>query len=175
MQSLRFAFAICLFGFITMTPARATNFEWSPDGTKLGRLTGSEFWQVDTKSGVTTAIKVSSMADDFQWVPGTSAVLLESAKNLTWLDLKSGNRRVLITAREDVSDSKISPDGRFVSFVSQHNLWLLNVVSGAVHKLTVGGTEEQRKGEVDWACHQFGLQTGYWWSPDSSLFAFLEL
>ena len=175
MQSLRFAPAICLLGFITITPAKATNFEWSPDGTKLGRLTGSDFRLVDTKSGVTTAIKISSMADDFQWVPGASAVLLKSAKSLTWLDLMSGKRRVLITTHEDVSNSKISPDGRFVSFVSQHNLWLLNVVSGEVNKLTTGGTEEQRKGEWDWVCHEFGLQTGYWWSPDSSSIAFLEL
>jgi len=37
-----------------------------------------------------------------------------------------------------------------VSFVREHNLFAVNVADGKEHALTMGGTEEIRKGELDW-------------------------
>src|SRR5208282_4978338 len=39
-----------------------------------------------------------------------------------------------------------------------------------------GGNEVLRKGEVDWVySEELDLYTGYWWSPDSSSIAYLEM
>src|SRR4029077_17714682 len=70
----------------------------------------------------------------------------------------------------------ISPDGNFVSFVRDHNLWLVSLADGRERAVTQGGTEEIRKGELDWVYpEELEIKTAYWWSPDSSAIAFLEM
>src|SRR5262249_1457584 len=65
---------------------------------------------------------------------------------------------------------------RYVSFVRDHNLWLVNVADGKERALTQGGTEETRKGELDWVYpEELDLTTAYWWAPDSSAIAYLEM
>src|SRR3989442_1568636 len=69
-----------------------------------------------------------------------------------------------------------APDGKFVSFVRAHNLFLVSVADAKERALTTGGTEAVRKGELDWVYpEELDLKTAYWWSPDSSKIAFLEM
>jgi dipeptidyl-peptidase-4 len=161
---------------LALTPViEAASFEWSPNGRKVGYLVGSEFRTVDADSGRRESTRIALNAMRFQWAPDASAVLLEDTQTLAWLDLKDGKWRTLLSNRS-ITDPKISPDGRSISFVSQHNIWLVDLTSGKIRMLTRGGTEEQRKGEADWLySHSFDLHTGYWWAPDSSAIAFLEL
>jgi len=77
---------------------------------------------------------------------------------------------------QDLADPKISPDGRYVSFVRDHNVWLVQVADGKPRALTQGGTEEVRKGELDWVYpEELDITTAYWWAPDSSAIAYLEM
>jgi dipeptidyl-peptidase 4 len=63
-----------------------------------------------------------------------------------------------------------------VSFVRDHNLWLVDVADGKEHAITRGGTEEVRKGELDWVYpEELEITTAYWWAPDSSSIAYLEM
>src|SRR5262249_12238956 len=42
--------------------------------------------------------------------------------------------------------------------------------------VTTGGSEEIRKGELDWVYpEELELTTAYWWAPDSSAIAYLEM
>jgi len=42
--------------------------------------------------------------------------------------------------------------------------------------LTEGGTEEVRKGELDWVYpEELEITTAYWWAPDSSAIAYFEM
>ncbi len=112
----------------------------------------------------------------YQWAPAGDAILFEGPTSLAWYDLKSQASRVLVSGMQDLADPKISPDGKFVSFVRDHNLWLVSVADGKEHALTQGGTEEIRKGELDWVYpEELDISTAYWWSPDSSSVAFLEM
>lgn len=111
----------------------------------------------------------------YQWAPAGDAILFESSKALGWFDLKTQTTRVLVSGKEDLADPKISPDGKFVSYIRDHNLWLVSTADAKVRALTSGGSEEIRKGEVDWVYpEELELMTAYWWSPDSSSIAFLE-
>ena len=75
-----------------------------------------------------------------------------------------------------MADIKVSPDGRSVSFVRGHNLFAVDVATGKERAITAGGSEEIRKGELDWVYpEELGISTAYWWSPDSSSIAFLEM
>jgi dipeptidyl-peptidase-4 len=112
----------------------------------------------------------------YQWAPGGDALLFEGPHALAWFDLKSQTARVLANGQEDLHDAKISPNGKYVSFVRNHNLWLVSTADGKEHALTTGGSEEVRKGELDWVYREeFEMFTGYWWAPDSSAIAYLQM
>jgi dipeptidyl-peptidase-4 len=123
------------------------------------------------------------------WSPDSQAILFISAKELFWYELAGKTSRQLLAAPpnaarrpgspdEDatIDDVKISPDGRSVSFLRNHDLWIVSVAGGAPRQLTTGGTEDRRNAELDWVYpEELDLHTAYWWSPDSSKIAFLQL
>ena len=112
----------------------------------------------------------------YQWAPSGEALLMQSSSSLVWFDLKSQTPRTLVNGKAELADAKISPDGKFVSYIRGHNLWLVGTADGKERQFTNGGTEEIRKGELDWVYpEELAIGTAYWWSPDSSSIAFLEM
>jgi dipeptidyl-peptidase 4 len=124
----------------------------------------------------------------YAWAPDARAILFISAKELFWYELAGKTSKQLIAAtpgatrtrgQEDddvIDDAKISPDGHWVSFLRGHDLWAVSVAGGPPRQLTTGGTEEVRNAELDWVYpEELDLHTAYWWSPDSSKIAFLQL
>ena len=112
----------------------------------------------------------------YQWAPDGGGLLFQGPKSLAWFDLKTQTARPLVSGKEALADPKISPDGRYVSFVRDHNVWLVRVADGKERAFTRGGTEEIRKGELDWVYpEELEITTAYWWSPDSSAIAYLEM
>lgn len=110
------------------------------------------------------------------WAPGSDALLFVSQGSLFWFDLKTQSARRLTSAGTPVLDPKISPDGRWVSFVRDHDLYVVEVATGREKRLTRGGSEEAMNGRLDWVYpEEFDLKTAYWWSPDSSRIAYLHL
>jgi dipeptidyl-peptidase-4 len=121
----------------------------------------------------------------YRWSPDSQALLFIGAQQLAWYDLKSqASRHLLATAPQaasgaeaSIDDAKISPDGRWVSFLRNHDLWVVAAgAAGPPRQITHGGSEALRNGELDWVYpEELDLQTAYWWSPDSSKIAFLQL
>ncbi len=118
------------------------------------------------------------------WAPDGSALLFASSIELDWYDLATQASRTIIHALparpgqdwSDLDDPKISPDGKWVSFLRDHDIWIASVATGAARPLTRDGSEELRNGELDWVYpEELDLHTAYWWSPDSSHLAFLQL
>ena len=126
----------------------------------------------------------------YLWAPDSRALLFISARELFWYDL-AGKARQLVAAPPNaargnaagdaaidatIDDAKISPDGRWVSFLRGHDLWVVRVAGGEPRQLTIRGTEDVRNAELDWVYpEELDLHTAYWWSPDSSKIAFLQL
>ena len=82
----------------------------------------------------------------------------------------------LVYGKATLADPKISPDGKYVSFIRDHNLWLVNVSDNQERAITRGGSEEIRKGELDWVYpEELDIKTAYWWAPDSSAIAYMEM
>src|SRR5712692_7186299 len=179
---------------------------WTPDGKGLsyfetkgsGKEAKTELWVMDAASGerrlLVAGDKLESIlpADtsrptqatglgrrapaQYQWAPDGAGILFQGPTALAWLDLRSQTERTLVSGKAMLADPKISPDGRFVSFVRDHNLWLVNLATGAERAITQGGTEEIRKGELDWVYpEELDIKTAYWWAPDSSAIAYLEM
>jgi dipeptidyl-peptidase-4 len=179
---------------------------WTPDGKQLsyfetkgaGKEAKTELWTMDAASGERRLLvapdKLESIlpADSskptqatglgrrapaqYQWASDGAGILFQGPTALAWLDLKSQAVRTLVSGKAAIADPKISPDGKFVSFVRDHNLWLVNLADSKERAITQGGTEEIRKGELDWVYpEELEIKTAYWWSPDSSAIAYLEM
>jgi len=179
---------------------------WAPDGKRLsyfetkgtGKEAKTELWVMEAANGerrlLVTAEKLETILptdsskptqatglgrrapSQYQWAPDGAAILFQGPTALAWLDLKSQAGRTLVSGKSAIADPKISPDGKFVSFVRDHNLWLVNLADSQERAVTLGGTEEIRKGELDWVYpEELEIKTAYWWSPDSSAIAYLEM
>jgi dipeptidyl-peptidase-4 len=179
---------------------------WTPDGKRLsyfetkgtGKEAKTELWVMDAANGerrlLVAADKLETIlpADSskptqatglgrrapaqYQWASDGAAILFQGPTALAWLDLKSQTARTLVAGKAAIADPKISPDGKFVSFVRDHNLWLVNLADSQERAVTSGGSEEIRKGELDWVYpEELEIKTAYWWSPDSSAIAYLEM
>ena len=117
----------------------------------------------------------STRLRSFLWAPSGRALLLASGASLVWFDLDKHSARQLVQAKTELSHVTFSADGRAVSFVRDHSVWVVDVATAAVKPLTSPGSEDLREGEPDWPyAHELGLTTAYWWAPDSSSVAWLE-
>jgi len=179
---------------------------WTPDSKQLsffetkgtGKDAKTELWVMDAATGerrvLIPAEKLEGILPteqgratqatglgrrppaEYQWAADGSAILFAGPKALAWYELASQSARTLISGSGTLSDVKISPDGRTVSFVRGHNVWAVSVAEAKEHAVTQGGTEEIRKGELDWVYpEELEIKTAYWWSPDSSAIAYLEM
>ncbi|MGE5243669.1 MAG: S9 family peptidase [Betaproteobacteria bacterium] len=75
--------------------------------------------------------------------------------------------------------ASFSPDGRLVAFVRDNNLFVVDVATGRENALTTDGTGLVLNGRLDWVYEEEiygrGKNRAYWWSPDSSRIAFLQI
>jgi dipeptidyl-peptidase-4 len=82
----------------------------------------------------------------------------------------------LTSTPEQEYDPKLSPDNRFVSFRRLHDLYVLDIESKKVTRLTSNGSDTLLNGELDWVYpEELDLGTAHWWSPDSRHIAYLQL
>jgi dipeptidyl-peptidase-4 len=73
----------------------------------------------------------------------------------------------------DAIDPKISPKGKYVSYVRDQNLWVIDLASGKARQLTNDGKDTVHNGEAEFvAQEEMNRSTGYWWAPDDSSIAF---
>lgn len=110
-----------------------------------------------------------------QWFPEADRLLLAANGDLFLLTIATGEAKQLTKTASVEADPKLSPDGRRVAFRVDHDVWVLEVASGKRVRLTSGGTELVRNGELDWVYpEELGLSTAYWWSPDGRRVAYLQ-
>ncbi len=181
--------------------ALAEGLEWSPDGNLLSYFAetkdGTELWAIDATTGerrrLVSAEKLASLLapeapptqrtglgrvtpQRYFWSPPGDALLFPWEKKLVWFALNTQTARTLESAGQPIADPKISPNGRWVSFLRGWDLWVVNVASGEEKQLTRGGREELRNGQLDWVYpEELDLHTAHWWSPDSTRIAFLQM
>ena len=74
------------------------------------------------------------------------------------------------------TDAKFSPQGHFVSFIRQQDLWVVDLASGEERAITSGGGGLISHGVAEFiAQEELGRDTGYWWSPDESAIAYADV
>src|SRR5579885_19674 len=113
--------------------------------------------------------------ENVQWFPSGKELLIAAGGDLfTWrLDRSEAEQLTATPVAE--RDPKISPDGHYVAFRREHDLYVIDVASKTETRLTKDGSETLRNGELDWVYpEELDLGTAYWWSPDSKWIAYLQ-
>jgi dipeptidyl-peptidase-4 len=72
--------------------------------------------------------------------------------------------------------AKFSPDGTKVAYVSEHNIFVEDLTTGAIKPLTNNGTSRMINGTFDWAYEEeFNCLDGFRWSPDGKSIAYWQI
>ena len=113
---------------------------------------------------------------DYQFSADSRLLLIPIAGDLFLYDLKapragSAVRRLTSTAAAE-TDARFSPRGRFVSFVREQNLYVIEVATGRETAVTREGAGLVSFGMAEFiAQEEMDRDTGYWWSPDERMIA----
>ncbi len=113
---------------------------------------------------------------NYEWAPDSRHVLFTLGGNLYLADLdaRTGAQvRQLTHGGDAVLDPKVSPRGRYVSFVRDQDLWVIELANGAERRLTRDGGGTIHNAEQEFiAQEELDQSSGYWWAPDDSAIAY---
>ena len=130
------------------TPLKISDYEWTEDGMKVLVFTNTKrVWRMNTRG-------------DY-WV----------------LDLKSKDLTKLggDAAPATLMFATLSPDGRRVAYVCEHNLFVQTLEGMRIIQLTTDGSSTLINGTSDWAYEEeFSLRHGFRWSPDGESIAYWQ-
>ncbi len=113
---------------------------------------------------------------NYQWSADGSALLFPLAGDVYYFKLGEAKARHLVNTPAYETDVKFSPNGNYVSYVREQNLYVTDIRSGEETAITTQG-----KGLIKFAMAEFvaqeemGRMTGYWWAPDESKIAFTKI
>jgi dipeptidyl-peptidase-4 len=81
----------------------------------------------------------------------------------------------LKTSAGTILDPLLSPNGQFVSYALDNDLYVFDLAQSKERRLTTGGTDRLSHGLAEFvAQEEMGRFHGYWWSPDSKQIVFQE-
>lgn len=109
---------------------------------------------------------------DYSWSPDGQRLLVPLAGDLYLVEaaFPGKARRV---ASGNIIDPKVSPKGKYISFVRSQNLVVIEIATGLERKLTKDGGGAIHNAEAEFVAQEEMAQTsGYWWAPDDSAIAF---
>jgi dipeptidyl-peptidase-4 len=107
----------------------------------------------------------------YGWAPDSKSILVPIDGDLYVATLDGNVRRVTNTAATEI-DPKVSETGRYLSFLRDQNLYVMDASSGGERALTSDGGKTLSWGAAEFvAQEELGRDTGYWWSPDDRYIA----
>jgi dipeptidyl-peptidase-4 len=134
------------------------------DSKKIG--TGAELSEEEKMRRERLRIAGTKGITDYAWAPDGKSILVPIDGDLYVAGLTGDIRRLTETAATEI-DPKVSETGRYLSFLRDQNLFVIDLTSGQEKALTTDGG-----GTLSWGAAEFVAQeemdrhTGYWWSPD---------
>ena len=109
---------------------------------------------------------------NYSWSPDGKQLLVPIGGDLYLVDVARPDAARKV-ASGNVADPKISPLGRYVSFVRNQNLVVIDLATGAEKQLTSDGRGTIHNAEAEFvAQEEMGQSTGYYWAPDDSAIAY---
>ncbi len=105
-----------------------------------------------------------------------TALLFPLNGDIYYYNLLSKQAKRLTNTPAFETDARFSPQGNFVSYIREQNIYIKNIASGKEIQLTKDGKGNIKNGMAEFvAQEEMGRMTGYWWSPDEKHIAFLKV
>jgi dipeptidyl-peptidase-4 len=116
---------------------------------------------------------------DYEFSPDGKKLLVPLGGDLYLYNLNargSAAVRRLTYAPAYETDARFSPEGRFVSFIRDQNLHVIDLSTYQERTLTTDGRGPVQNGVAEFvAQEEMDRDTGYWWSPDEKRIAFTRI
>ncbi|MFL6829815.1 MAG: DPP IV N-terminal domain-containing protein, partial [Sphingomicrobium sp.] len=107
----------------------------------------------------------------YEWAPDSRSILVPIDGDLYLATLDGTVRRLTQTEATEI-DAKVSETGRYLSFLRDQNLVVMDRASGQERALTSDGGKTLSWGAAEFvAQEELGRDTGYWWSPNDHYLA----
>jgi dipeptidyl-peptidase-4 len=200
-----YAFPGCCLAFLLLllsslsVRAQRGKLHWAADGYQYYSLQSGGLVELDTRdSAKKTVVLTSKMltpaggqalgVEDFSVSDNGEKVIIFTNSKRVWryntrgdywiYDLTATTLKQIGKGRpaSSLMFAKLSPDGTKAAYVSEHNLYVEDLSSGAVKQLTSDGTIKLINGTFDWAYEEeFDDRDGFRWSPDSRALAYWQI
>ena len=190
-----------IFGGASLTGYPPDGISWSPDGKRATYIADNgDVMQIEVADGKLKTLldhtKISTLLNanisekdrdhrgrydepDYIWSPDSQHLLFDTNGQLWLYDLKNGiGMQVGNTGMQSGDDPKFSPNGEYISFVRNHNLFVQKALGKGSSPLALTDTHEDTllNGEIDWVyLEELNVRSNYFWSPDSKQLAYLQM
>jgi dipeptidyl-peptidase 4 len=191
----KFKLLILVFIFPFIITAQT---EWAADGVSYFEMKDGSIKKTNLKSQASEVlINKDALTnggqpleiDKFKFTPSEKQAVIFANTSKVWryntkgdyyvynLDTKKLKRVGASMPPSSTMFAKISPDGSKVAYVSNRNIYVEDLKSGAIKTLTkTEGNPKLINGTFDWAYEEeFGIYDGFRWSPDSKQIAYWQL
>jgi len=189
-----------------LTGKSPSGLKLSPDGKRVTYLAGRkdnqhlyDLWQMDIESGKQSLLLdadeliIGELSDEekarrerqriygqgimeYFWSDDSQAILIPASGVLYYYSLNDNKVTLLPTGEGFVTDARLSPKGKYVSFVRDQNLFVLSLQDMKVTALTTDGGGAIKNAMAEFvAQEEMDRMTGYWWSPDESAIAYTRI
>ncbi len=113
----------------------------------------------------------------YQWDESGAAVLVPLGGDVFYVTVGDDPEARRITETEAFeTDPRISPSGRYVSFVRDQDVFAYDLQNGAEIELTTGGEGLISNGVAEFVMQEeYNRFTGYWWSKDDRYLAYTRI
>ncbi|GGD11970.1 peptidase S9 [Aquisalinus flavus] len=112
----------------------------------------------------------------YQWDAKGAQILFPLGGDIFLYQLADGRAVKVTDTGTFETDPKISPAGRYVSFIRNDELFVYDLATGTEQQLSSGATGTIRNGVSEFvAQEELDRDTGYWWSPDDRLIAYTQI
>jgi dipeptidyl-peptidase-4 len=196
-KNLLFTLIIFLSAVLSLS-SKAQGIKWAKDGASYYQAIDGEIISItlpknERKTVVGRGLLESASNDlarikDFDFSEDGTKVLVFTNSKKVWREETRGDyyvvdlklNKITRIGKDKPSASlmfaKFSPDGLKVAYVSKHNIYVDDLVSGIAKALTTDGTDKLINGTFDWVYEEeFFCRDGFRWSPDGLSIAYWQL
>ncbi|HWZ85920.1 MAG TPA: S9 family peptidase [Thermoanaerobaculia bacterium] len=169
--------------YTTLEPSAAVGE--AKDIVRYDTATGARRVLVAASALVPAAGQRPLEIDDYAWSKDGKRLLIFTNTKKVWrrktrgdywvLDVAGGRFRKLGGGAPDstLMFAKFSPDGGRVAYVRANDIWVEDLETGKITRLTLDGSATIINGTADWVYEEeFGVRDGFRWSPDGQTIAY---
>ncbi|MGH9357414.1 MAG: S9 family peptidase [Terriglobia bacterium] len=174
--------------YTTLEPSAGSGEEGKQrDIVRYETSTGQRKILVSASQLVPRGASAPMIVDDYAWSKDMKRLLIFTNSHRVWrqntrgdywtLGLDSGRLQKLggDLPPSTLMFAKFSPDGARVAYVHANNIYVEDVVSGAITPLTKDGSATLINGTSDWVNEEeLDIRDGFKWSPDGARIAFWQ-